>query len=1084
MPEVPPPTQPTRLQTSFVAQTPEVRTMRELLLKNKAPTFWYELAQNALDYNNWDRGSPGITVFLPDGRTMLLPEYLTASPAGKPVRIEFSNFIRGAQGMSPDDVAHIVHRGGEETLGEHGRGLSVASTLAVADKLCRSIEYRSSDKNGPWIGEGVMELGRTDQREPHFALVYNRVPAGQQDTESTVVAVHDPAVALWESLISLPNYFLPANARYQNSRFQGSEIAQKVPNIFTVSVGEVAGANKTFIEGEVRGMGIGKQKEVSDGEPPRVEILDRALVGEDRGIMFVGGLRVRYRAYMDKDRPILPWSFYGFERADYYYKIQRSKDSSLLEGNPSRLIASVLRRCDVPSVHLAILHASNKEGCLEGSVPAAFFVEGMTGEAKSALKTAWQSFLQETGLPNDTLVTSHESMLRRAQSEGRQTVLLQSEAYVAALSQIGGAATVEDTFQITKPTKHTGETLYTRKKSTEVQREDLIRDMLYAIAKHHGRVVSNGLSQNILTVRLDLPEEMPDLLTFYDIPSYLRNSLLQTATLLGEEADCALSIDNGTETISFGAEQTYPFDEPIAHIDIKRGVGKTSSRPGMELNIVLLKSPSLNYNLFVRKLDQQARSFTNPDGSFNSEAYMMSLDHDSELVRDEIEQRRRELEAITARARQAKRALVDVVGMEQEEPGKNPSVREVFTMLPREAARSLLGVLSPEATYRGLSTSYFVEESSRPETSRSFEIAFMERSTGPSIKLKVANPGRHSFPCPVGYEPIGYHHSTNPKVQFLRSPNGVFAYNLEGAQQLKDFTIYYQAVDRSMDQPADADNGEPANLFRFRKEWRDLLAQLQQDDTLSQRKKLSIIASAWQRAFTYTAVLRGGASDERKVVDAQGNCVDCAEGFAILARSINIPARVRGGTLGTSGRIVRGGGHAWNQVFLAGSWFDIDPQIGKDLRTGSTFAKISEKYHSLIREIPAGGFHIGQLKELVRQETPGLMLKGTGAIGAIALAQRLISSISIRVPMPEIPMAEQLRSIAETSGAVATGPGGLLAAGGLGVAIALYLRARAYRAGLETGKIAGRQEERQAIQDQVNQYLAQQEDGDKEINEV
>lgn len=1050
--------------------------MRELLLKNKAPTFWYELAQNALDYNDWDRGLPGITVFLPDGRTMLLPEYLTASPAGKPVRVEFSNFIRGIQGMSPDDVAHIVHRGGEDTLGEHGRGLSVASTLAVADKLCRSIEYRSSDENGSWIGEGVMELGRTDQREPHFALVYNRIPAGQQDTESTVVAVEEPGVALCESLIALPNHFLPANARYQYSRFRGSETVQKIPNIFTVAVGEIAGADKTFTQEEVSSMGIGKQKEASAGETPRVEILDKALVGEDRGIMFVGGLRVQYRTYSDQDRPILPWSFYGFERADYYHKIQRSKDSSLLEGHPTRLIASVLRRCDIPSVHLAILRASGKEGCLEGSVPASF-VEGMTDEAKGALKNAWNSFLQEADLPNDTLVTSHQSMLKRAESEGRPTVLLKSEAYVAALSQIGGARTVEDTFQITKPTTRTGETIYISRKSSEVQKEGLIRDMLYAIAKHNGQIVSDGLSQNVLTVRLDLPKEMSDYTTFYDIPPYLRNFLLQMTILLRQEAECALSIDNGMDTVSFGAEESYPFDEPVAHIDIKHGVGKTSSRPGMEINIVLLKSPSFNYNSFVRELDHQRRLFTSPDGSFNSEAYMMSLEHDSELARNEIEQRQKELESITARARLAKRALVEVIGMgKEEEFGKNPSAREILTMLPREAARSLMGVLSPEATYRGFFTSYFVEEGSRPETSRPFDMAFMEKSSGPNIRLKVVNPGRHSFPCPVGYEPIGYYHSSNPKIQFLRSNNGVFAYNLEGSQSLKNFTIYYQEVGRSTDQPVDDDIGEPANLFRLRKEWRDLLGQLQQDNTLSQREKLSIIAAAWQRAFTYTAVLRGGASDERKVVDAQGNCVDCAEGFAILAHSMNIPARVRGGSLGTSGRIVRGGGHAWNQVFLTGSWYDIDPQIGKDLSTGSQFARVSEKYRALIREIPAGGFHIGQLKEFVRQETPGLMLKGTGAIGALTLAERLIASINIRLPIPEIPIAEQLRSITETSGAVATGPGGILAAGGLGVAIALYFRARAYRSGLETG----RQEERQTIQDQVNAYLEQQEGENKE----
>ena len=61
------------VETSFVPDSPPVERMRQAFEKNGA-LVWYELLQNAYDYNDFSTGNPTVTAVLKDGKRIPLSQ--------------------------------------------------------------------------------------------------------------------------------------------------------------------------------------------------------------------------------------------------------------------------------------------------------------------------------------------------------------------------------------------------------------------------------------------------------------------------------------------------------------------------------------------------------------------------------------------------------------------------------------------------------------------------------------------------------------------------------------------------------------------------------------------------------------------------------------------------------------------------------------------------------------------------------------------------------------------------------------------------------------------------------------------------
>lgn len=203
--------------------------MRESF-KKQAGLVWYELLQNAYDYNNPLRGKPDIVFVLRSGARRNLSQVHRPPPAFAIERIEVVNHMQEKRsglrtqytGLDPYDIADIEHGGGKQSLGEHGWGGTIAATFLTADGLCQGIEYHSRMRDGtPYIATGTMAKSSDKQNRARFQL------SGKNTTETeltqTTVAIIKPTQQLINLLYQVGNEFLFANTKYPRFAFQTNE---------------------------------------------------------------------------------------------------------------------------------------------------------------------------------------------------------------------------------------------------------------------------------------------------------------------------------------------------------------------------------------------------------------------------------------------------------------------------------------------------------------------------------------------------------------------------------------------------------------------------------------------------------------------------------------------------------------------------------------------------------------------------------------------------------------------------------------------------------------------------------------------
>jgi hypothetical protein len=231
--------------TSYVARTNEVKAMVQATKEKQWPGLWYEILQGAWDWNDWKKGPPEILVYY-SGKDSPIPlsQYLTerSNLEGRlrflPTvdRVEVVNYIREGTGLRPRHVAlteHDEQSGDTKTLGLHGRGLSIATTAAIAGSMAEKITFLSSPQDmGTWYGEACMATDEVDPTyPPSLRLKYKNDK--QHPIDTTAIAVHKPSEELLKALVELPNWFLPTNANYRFRRLS-RPTSPAIPNRLTL----------------------------------------------------------------------------------------------------------------------------------------------------------------------------------------------------------------------------------------------------------------------------------------------------------------------------------------------------------------------------------------------------------------------------------------------------------------------------------------------------------------------------------------------------------------------------------------------------------------------------------------------------------------------------------------------------------------------------------------------------------------------------------------------------------------------------------------------------------------------------------
>ena len=608
------------IPTSYVEKSEGVQKYLEFLVRGN-PTAAYEFVQNQWDYNNDPLGQPEIWLCDSEGQRISYPEFLKDRAREfrsdqKITRVEFINYLRPGEGMTPEDVVLEKHGGDEGTLGAHGRGGKIAGAALITGRFASSIEYLSKDDRGTWRGETAMVIDNEafpDLKTPVYSLGYQRVPE-EAERDKTIVAINDPSEEFLECFRNLSNYFLLVNSRYENYRFNHAADLNPQANLLNIFIDEDKGQDRThsvFFSSEERTRF--KIPDTKLREPVRVEILPWDLIKQEERYeyktdsMFVDGLRLETSGYF-----ALRWSFWGFSKAEHSFKVERSTNSDYVHGNPENLIAMVLGKCDNPLVFESLLNATTYGNtCAEGEIPLDDFYSEISKnpQAITAFKQGWRSFCAKHTLdPSNLFITSDHRSVAKAEKLKKRCILLSSPTFVKTMHQLGIAKELEQTVELPVDPQRTGERLIVIE-NKELSSESIISDLLEVLLKSKAvmHIGNNG-------IMIDLPFlQRKEFSLFGNIKSNLTLGRILRSTedfwrKFGESIVRRVEIDSGgeegsLEMIEVAERETEDFIFDISPITQS---GKTSGRQSISIRIICKE----NRNSFNQFLEELKREFS------------------------------------------------------------------------------------------------------------------------------------------------------------------------------------------------------------------------------------------------------------------------------------------------------------------------------------------------------------------------------------------------------------------------------------------------------------------------------------------
>ncbi len=950
-----------RVPSSLIASTSEVVQMLDAIRAGDG-TFWYELFQGAVDYNKASAGKPSIECVLSDGRTQQLPEFLNVNPEATVRQVLVKNHIRSGEGLSPGNIRVLGHGGGEGTLGQHGRGLTISATASLVGNHCKDISFLSVAGGKPWRGRGEMAVVDGEE-DPCFTLEYTQ--QGIVPTDQTVITVERPSVELMRSLRAMPRDFLLANAQYQHSEIAGDQYEYKIPNVFTmyaqrddtVSVDPQA---SFFSNEEIRTFGLPDIPRDKLTQLPRVEILDDSLICKNpsdvTSNVFVDGLRLQNSYY----NYAMPWSFYGFGNASNYF-VKRSHDSRYVEGNPQFLIGKVLAKCNSSDVFLRILRKNiNGQETVEGTIRKETF-DHILPSAEDAICAAWDLLVVESGYkPEEVYVTSSRVMQQRAEAEGFSTILLGEGAYREVLRKKGKIRSAEEALGVKKASQSIGETVHVRMRTSEEHEESLLEKAVHLLALFKGRMHIDHISGK---ASIDLGEEAAAGFqgSVNDLPYFVGAFAREVAVLARRAGRVDVVVGDGQAGTQFEFDVS-DISGGLAKVETKKGE-VIARKKGLDIAIFSRGKTEDALSRFLVRLEDEVGVLIGEDGYIDLEKYQGSAASKLALMNMQLEQKRREIEKMKedfaseerqiairrdqirqgARAKIAlpmslspntsdmqfgSRTIQDRSWQHQEEVQEMRNEFPDLIITPRQSGKTGQLITAISSSYSVGTELEYYELSPLPFEQR--------RYADKAITLKrVIASGKRPFFSIVGHRPVGYFHPEGQEVSFFKLPGKNIWAASSDKQIAPGLEVYFEATDEvDISTPSQIEQEQLVNVSMLDFSWRNIISSVLRNKVLTEREKADIILGHWHKEFVYNPTKppefkNGDDVFLETIRGAEGNCQEAARGPLALLRAVGIPTRYLFAQLPQDGRLLlEEDGHAMIQAYIDKEWVTIEPQWG------------------------------------------------------------------------------------------------------------------------------------------------------------
>ena len=261
--------------------TNEVKAMKKAFERRGEPIVLYEFLQGMVDYGRGREPAPRLTLELKNGDRITYE--------GQPVQISADNpvvameFTNAGPGLAPENVVIFEHVGADDTLGMHGRGLTIALTYLASEGMAATVS--SNYKNNSW--SGATKLATTESGLSEVLTMDGKWQGKISEEEaSTTIRIENPTAALVEQISDLPNFFLYANPRYPSDALVGPA-AKEQAEPYQISIGE---------KGKVACL-----DKIVNAEP--------AEESQGYNFVYVDGLKLPFRSI--NQATVLPWAVEG-----------------------------------------------------------------------------------------------------------------------------------------------------------------------------------------------------------------------------------------------------------------------------------------------------------------------------------------------------------------------------------------------------------------------------------------------------------------------------------------------------------------------------------------------------------------------------------------------------------------------------------------------------------------------------------------------------------------------------------------------------------------------------------------------------
>lgn len=955
---------PFSLPSSYGPDSPEVRKMDEVHRQGRH--IWlYELIQGMTDYGRNHKPPPRIWIeYKSERREEFNGKAIVATEDDPVTALEFTN---GGSGLSPEDTVINRHGGSDDTLGTHGKGMTLSLCHLVSHGM--KVKVSSHYRGRAWSGEaalqptesGVTKTLRMDGRWKE-----------KSERPGTCFRIENIPQEYLKALTSAGELFLYANPRY--------------PDAVIVAIDEETAAK------------VQKSVAVDGGEVMCLEgIIDHPAEG-GVNYVYVEGLKVPI-PYRKKS--FFPWAIQGLkDPPNFKLKVRRSHDSTTVEAyNIGLPIACGVQSMQDETLLKALIQAAikdpdNKYLELESSpdrvsIPFskptaeivkeiwrelygdalitndkklfALYNEFFGNERKAILvSTDLYYFLSPAGIETVNGDKVHAEEIKRYEERARQRALKEKDEK-RARGELGSngfhdlntinvpSARAEDGLEklmvlfaqhgvdVDLVTQKNGQFLrisiphiLKEKEQFNGQTEDtsglLVR--MAAVIAHVAKINSEIFSiegDALHQIKIDTKEDWVNanlFRTFIDITTYERAQFVEYT-----------SYKEGATYILFSGEQINTLHNPtrlerLVELFLKI-IGELRAR--VEKVRKLKKGKEADGKTQDAKTEEAKASSRRDSDSVptatvsHSGIGQIPIDLRGEIVADGSDCR-------SENGAESKKKNILPVGYYQKEVGTT------FSYDPERKNCSWI------ANYRW---AYAAVPEKTPKM-------FSSR-----ITIRQLNGFVHLYVRP-GEKIIGVEKSEDANIEFFRDVR-TGLYSIRGCASE---VTYYTQVDKAhvydINPPCSDEKEDVIGRHLLLPHWRDFIEMVASNPALTVSAKIELLQQKWNETFQYSDdpalgdQEKGDSREEiaaRLLNTAKGICNLSATGFALLLRAIGIPSRVCTGHWVQNEK--HGGSHMWVEYWNNARWVALESQIGvkslPSVKDKMQWARIIEE---LVKERP------------------------------------------------------------------------------------------------------------------------------------